>query len=113
MMAKDAFVRLTKGIRAHPFAVLCVFISTIAFFAVLAYLNLTYQLAIAGNVQVIMSALQGANYDDEAIKAGLPFVSAIADVFANYEQLLSNVWKLVLFQIAAFLCIGLWRWALT
>ncbi len=112
MVVKDAFVRLFKGVRAHPFAAVLLLVVTAAFFVALAYVAVKYSAAMAENLSYLIGRVENANYDEEAIKAGQPFLSSIADVLANYQAFFLNLLKLVLYQVGAFFLIGLLGWSL-
>lgn len=75
--------------------------------------NVRYQTALAENIQNIIQPLETANYDENSIKAGMPFLSDVARLAVNYQEMLKNLQKLVFYQLAVFFTLGLLCWLLT
>ncbi len=108
-----ALKQVLSSIRKRPALLIALFVIQLVFLVAIGFINVRYQLAIAENLQNIVTPLQDANYDEQAITSGLPFLKDAAAIFGNYEQLVANLWKLVAFSLLAFLLINLWGWALT
>ena len=108
-----AFRQMIAGARKRPALLIALFFIQLLFLSAFGFINVRYQLAIAENLQNIVTPLQDANYDEQAITSGLPFLNDAEAIFGNYEQLIRNLWKLVVFSLLAFLLINLWGWALT
>lgn len=89
------------------------FIVQLVFFVLIAFVNVKYQLALTQDIRRIIVPLQQANYDENAIKTGVPFVQGAAGLYESYQSALGNITKLVSYQLLAFLFVFLFGFALT
>ncbi|MBI4152972.1 hypothetical protein HY497_00480 [Candidatus Woesearchaeota archaeon] len=110
---KNILFNFYSVIRKHKLLLLSLFIIQLVFIILMVLVNVKYQTALAANIQNIIQPLETANYDENAIKAGMPFLQDVARLAANYQQMLENLQKLVLFQLLVFFTVGLLSWLLT
>ena len=110
---KSALKNSLTAIKTHKSLLLTIFLIQIAFLIVISFVNVKYQPAIVQNIQDIIIPLQTANYDDQAIAAGIPFLENVAAIYSSFQQMLENIWKLFLYSLLAFILINGWNWVLT
>ena len=113
MILKEAAREFSKAIHSHQLLLLVLFFIQLAFIILMVLVNVKYQTALAENIQNIIQPLETANYDENSIKAGMPFLSDIARLAVNYQEMLKNLQKLVFYQLAVFFTLGLLCWLLT
>ena len=100
-------------IRKHNLLLLALFFIQLAFIVLMVLVNVKYQTALAENIQNIIQPLETANYDENSIKVGMPFLSDVARLAVNYQEMLKNLQKLVFYQLAVFFTLGLLCWLFT
>lgn len=110
---KKAWKDTIQAVKTHKLLVIVIFLLQFLFIVSIAYINVTYQSAISRNIQSVVMPLQDANYDENAIRSGIPFLEDAGTIYDNYTRLVANLKKLVVYQILAFLSINLWCWAVT
>jgi hypothetical protein len=111
MVFKEAVEKILSSVKGHKWLLVALFVIQLMFILIIAFVNVRYQLAITENIQNIVLPLQQADY--EAASSGVPLLENALVLYDNYEQLLSNLWKLVGFSVAAFMLINLWSWVFT
>ncbi len=113
MVLKTAFKKSVSAIKKHKLLFLILFLFQLAFFVLIGAVNVKYQLQIGENLQSLILPLQDANYDEQAISSGVPFLEDTAKIFENYRLLLQNLQKLALFTLLIYLFLHMWNWTLT
>lgn len=113
MFINNLLRRVFYTINCHIILLLVLFLIQSVFFVSLAYVNVVYQTELLQNLQSIIVPLQQANYDETAIKTGIPFVQNAAGLYESYQSALGNIEKLVSYQFLAFLFVFLFGFALT
>ncbi len=113
MALKNKVKSFFSTVTDHKLLFLLLFAVQIIFIISMAVANVKYQAAIAENIQNIIQPLETANYDENAIKAGMPFLEDVAQLATNYTEMLKNLQKLVFAQLLVFFTVGLLAWALT
>ena len=110
---KKTLHSFTHACKTHKKLLLLLFVLQVIYIAIISYINVTYHLVIAQEMNAILTPLQTANYDPELIQAGIPFLQDIAQFYEHYQNLLSSLQKLVFYQVLVFLVLGVFMWAVT
>jgi len=99
-------------IKENKLKLLLLIIGQLLFFILIAFINVKYQLELAESANELIAPLQDANYNAESIKSGVPFLENIGKIYETYERIVSALKKLIAFQLAAFLTLGIALWTL-
>ena len=94
-------------IKENKLKLLLLIIGQLLFFILIAFINVKYQLELAESANELIAPLQDANYNAESIKSGVPFLENIGKIYETYERIVSALKKLIAFQLAAFLTLGI------
>jgi hypothetical protein len=112
MIFKEAFEQTIAAIKRHKLLFATLFAIQAIFLIIIGIINVKYQLQIATSLQGLITPLQTANYNPDAIQAGTPFLKDIASFYQHYNSVLGGVQKLIAFQLLAFVAVGSWLWIL-
>lgn len=112
-MYREALKKSWNGVKRHPWLVVLLVVLQLGFLILLAFINVVYQLQINESLQAIINGVGEANYDEEQLKAGMPFMQDFGVVMRSYELLIKSLQSLVVLQVLAFLVVGTLMWALT
>lgn len=91
MYLYDSLRRTGKGISEHKGLFLIILALQLALLLSLGFIGLSYQVKFFQDAQVIMTTIQGANFDAEQIKAGAPFLENFNELYQSYRSLIVNV----------------------
>ncbi|MCK4589676.1 MAG: hypothetical protein KAT77_04475 [Nanoarchaeota archaeon] len=100
-------VKKNKWLFGLIFLIQIVFI--IAFFMV----QLKYQVAMVENLNNILQPLEEANYNEEELKQGVPFLEDLTGVLNSWEDLKKNLMYLMVFSFLVVAVFSGWGWSLT
>src|SRR3989344_6244816 len=100
-------------IKENKLRIAALFLMQLVFFTLIAFINVKYQLQLAESANALIAPLQSANYNADSIQSGVPFLENIGQIYEAYQKIMSALKKLIGFQLAAFLTIGVLLWTLT
>ncbi|MDP3990607.1 MAG: hypothetical protein Q8Q01_05390 [archaeon] len=91
MGIQKGFQHAWKAVRKHKILFISLFILQIIYFIVAASVLLHYQVKILENVEGVTTPLGQANYDENALQEGNPFLADSGQVYSQYLSLKTNI----------------------
>ncbi|MBU0456550.1 MAG: hypothetical protein ABH824_00665 [Nanoarchaeota archaeon] len=110
---KKGLSRTIKSIKQHKWLFITLVFLQIIFIGLSANLAINYQIKILDDAKGIIEPLQNANYDENSLKEGEPFIEDFLSVNKSYNSMINNIIALIGWSLLLFIVLNGLIWILT